>query len=472
MSVVVRGVSKRFGRVQALDSVSVEFVPGEVHAVLGENGAGKSTLVQVLAGFIVPDAGSLEMDDRPFPLGDPVAARERGLAMVHQHFTLVPAFTVAENLALDRAGSLRGRLDLAGATAEARERAAALGWEIDFEARAGDLPVGARQRAEVLKALCGGARTVVLDEPTAVLSPEEADDLIRVVRGLAAEGKTVVLIAHKLSEVARAADRVTVLRQGRRVASALVRETTTDQMARWMVGDRDAVAAAVPRAPGRPLLRARGLRVWGDRGNEAVRGIDLDLAEGEVLGIGGVDGNGQVELAEALSGVRPFSGVLEGPGAERVGYIPQDRQKDGLALTMSVEDNLRIGHEGDLGLSAGRFWRPRAVRAWADALRDRFDVRSAGSTSLVGSLSGGNQQKVVVARVLARRPGLLVAANPTRGLDLKAVDFVHSQLREAARAGTGIVLVSTDLDELEALADRTVFLQSGRLTDRLVGGAA
>ncbi|MCW5938609.1 MAG: ABC transporter ATP-binding protein [Fimbriimonadaceae bacterium] len=472
MSVVVRGVSKRFGRVPALDSVSVEFLPGEVHAVLGENGAGKSTLVQVLAGFIVPDEGSLEIDGEPFPLGDPVAARARGLAMVHQHFTLVPAFTVAENVALDRAGSLRGRLDLAEATSEARDRAAALGWEIDFEARAGDLPVGAQQRAEVLKALCGGARTIVLDEPTAVLSPEEADDLIRVVRGLAAEGKTVVLIAHKLSEVARAADRVTVLRRGRHVATALVSGTTTDQMAHWMVGDRDPVPVSASRAPGRPLLKAIGLRVWGDRGNEAVRGIDLDLAEGEVLGIGGVDGNGQVELAEALAGVRPFSGGLEVPGAARVGYIPQDRQTDGLALTMSVEDNLRIGHEGDPGLSVGRFWRPRAVRSWADALRERFDVRSAGATSLVGSLSGGNQQKVVVARVLSQRPDLLVAVNPTRGLDLKAVDFVHGQLREAARAGSGIVLISTDLDELEALADRTVFLQSGRLTDRLVGGAA
>ncbi len=480
-SLSVRSVSKRYGPVRALTDVSLEIRPGRVHAIVGENGAGKSTLVGVLAGFVTPDSGTVELDGRALPLGQPVAIREAGVDMVHQHFMLVPAFTVEENLALVRLGGLGGRLDAPELAREAVETAARLGWSIDPKAPTGGLPVGSQQRVEILKALAGDKRVVIFDEPSAVLAPDEVEDLLKVLRRLADEGKAVVLIAHKLSEVLAVADEVTVLRHGRVALSTERAQTDAEALATAMVGDSPGQrhappasgATTLPDRADRPSLTVSGLCAKGDRGNTALDGLDFTVRAGEVLGVGGVDGNGQVELAEVLAGVRPFTGRADWtPGRPRVGYIPQDRQSDGLALSMSVFDNALIAGLDDPSLTRGPFLRLGALRAWAQGLVDRFQVKTPNLAQPVGGLSGGNQQKVVVARTLATRPDLLVAVNPTRGLDLKASAFVHDQIAAAAEAGAAVVLVSTDMDELAALAHRTVYLSRGRFVDRLVGADA
>lgn len=474
----VRSLSKRFGPVQALDGVSASFLPGEVHAVLGENGAGKSTLMQVVAGFLVPDIGTVTLDAKNLPLGHPIACRAAGVEMVHQHFMLVPAFTVEENLALARLGSLRGTLDTARLAQPALDFARELGWTVDPKARTGTLPVGVQQRVEILKALSGDAPVLIFDEPTAVLTPDEVDDLFRVLRRLRDRGKTILLIAHKLSEVMAVADRVTVLRRGRFVASAPIGEVDERQLATWMVGDLPTPMRPLEAPLGQALLIARDLVVLGDRREEAVRGLSLDVRGGEVLGIGGVDGNGQVELAEALVGVRPLrSGALErrarDPDAPAsVGYIPQDRQADGLALTLSIFDNLMIAGSDRSDLSRGPLLRIAAGRRWAEGVVERFQIKIGGLGDPVSGLSGGNQQKVVVGRTLDATPDVIVAMNPTRGLDLRATDFVHQTLLDAARAGAAVILLSTDLDELAALATRTTYMSRGRFVDTLLGAPA
>lgn len=462
-------ISKRFGAVQALSGVSAVFHLGRIHAVLGENGAGKSTLMNVLAGFLSPDEGRIELDGASLPLGDPFACRAKGIEMVHQHFMLVPAFTVEENIALSRLGGLAGPLRLASATEPARKLARELGWSLPEGRRTGSLPVGEQQRIEILKALSGGADVLIFDEPTAVLSPGEVTDLFRVLRELRDRGKTILLIAHKLSEIVEIADEVTVLRAGVRVAGSTMAETDAVQLAEWMVG---AVPEALPKiglTPGEEVLACEGLEVRGDRGEVAVRGVSVQIRRGEVLGIGGVDGNGQVELAEALARVRPaHDGKLNVLNGARVAFVPQDRHQHGLALRMSVRDNLLLGGLGEPELTFGPFLRPGAVRRWAYGLVERFQVKAASLDEPIGSLSGGNQQKVVVGRTLARRPDLLVALNPTRGLDLHATRYVHGCLLDAAREGAAVVLFSTDLDELAALATRTLFMSRGHLAE---GGA-
>lgn len=462
-------LSKRFGAVDALRNVSAAFHAGRIHAVLGENGAGKSTLMNVLAGFLRPDSGRIELDGVPLPLGDPFACRAKGIEMVHQHFMLVPAFTVEENLALARLGRLAGPLRLGSTTQPAREIARELGWPVQERARTGGLPVGEQQRIEILKALSGGADVLIFDEPTAVLSPGEVADLFRVLRALRDRGKTILLIAHKLSEIVEIADEVTVLRDGVRVAGVPMAETDASQLAEWMVG---AVPEALPKpglTPGEEIVAFQSLEVGGDRGELAVRGVSASVCRGEVLGIGGVDGNGQVELAEALAGVRSVrSGRVSTLAGARVAFVPQDRHQHGLALRMPVRDNLLLGGLDEPELTLGPFLRPRAVRRWAAGLVDRFQVKTASLDDPVGSLSGGNQQKVVVGRTLARRPDLMVALNPTRGLDLHATRYVHGCLLDAARDGAAVVLFSTDLDELAALATRTLFMSRGQLAE---GGA-
>ncbi len=467
----VRSVSKSYGSVRALSNVSLDFMPGEVHAVLGENGAGKSTLMGVIAGFVRPDGGEIVLGDDRLP-ADPVAVRRRGIEMVHQHFMLVPNFKVEENIALASLSPLARRLELGPLTKQAMDMASSLGWHIDPKAPTGTLPVGIQQRVEIVKALAGSATVLILDEPTAVLAPDEVADLMGVLRQLRDHGVTVILIAHKLSEVMGIADRASVLRDGRLVASTLMSETTGEQLAGWMVGGREPPSNLQLGEGGVVVLRAHQLEVTGDRGEVAVRGFELELKGGEIFGVGGVDGNGQVELAEALARVRPLrSGRLEWSGRKHpvVAYIPQDRQTDGLALKMSVEDNLKLAAIADASLRFGPFLRPKAVRDWSRSLVERFEIKATSTRQAVGGLSGGNQQKVVVARALARQPDLLVAVNPTRGLDLKATDYVHGRILEAAAKGAAVVLISTDQDEIEALSDRWTFLSRGRTVDRLVG---
>ncbi len=454
------GISKSFGAFQALDQAGLMVRTGAVHAVLGENGAGKSTLMNVLSGFLRPDSGSVWIGSEPLALGDPRRIRSQGLAIVHQHFMLVPEFTVAENLALDQQGSLAGRLNLKGAVQPALAAARRVGWEVDVDARTGGLPVGVQQRVEILKALATGARVLILDEPTAVLTPDEAGDLIRVIRTLAGEGVAVILIAHKLSEVFAAADDLTVLRHGRVVGSAAASETDPDEAANWMIGESLPARHSAVSLAGNVLLSCDNLYVSGDRGEPSVRGVTLEARAGEILGVGGVDGNGQIELAEALAGVRPpSSGRVSAMG--RIGYIPQDRQRDGLVGAMPIWENTLLGAESDGRLAWGPFLLRGAARRRAQAICDQFDVRRRSIDQPARSLSGGNQQKVVVGRVLEREPGIVVAVNPTRGLDLNAARFVQNELRQAASRGAAVILFSTDREEIEAAADRSLTMSRG-----------
>lgn len=460
----VRSVSKRFGSVQALDDVSLKVLPGEVHAVLGENGAGKSTLVGVLGGSVRPDSGSVVSGNGASVAGDPGEARRCGIQTVHQHFMLVPAFSVAENLALATMDGLFRPTDLVARRQQAVALAGGLGWSLDPQARTGDLPVGARQRVELLKALSHQASVLILDEPTAVLSESEVEDLLVLLRRLAAQGTAVVLIAHKLSEVLSVADRITVLRHGKTVGSALRSELDETRIADWMVGETIESPRRSDERFGEPYLTVDSAVIASDQGQVAVQGVTFTVRAGEILGIGGVDGNGQVELAEALVGVRRLkTGSISGPSEDETGYVPQDRQTDGLAANLSILANTMIGALDDRRYKKGPLLDTSAFRQRARDLMKDFDVRAASENAPVAALSGGNRQKVLLARVLSRQPRLLVVVNPTRGLDIRATAFVHSKILETARAGTAVVLVSTDTDELSALADSTVYLGRGRL---------
>ncbi|HEY0868719.1 MAG TPA: ABC transporter ATP-binding protein, partial [Fimbriimonas sp.] len=467
-------VSKRYGSVQALEGVHAEFLPRRIHAVLGENGAGKSTLMGVLAGFVNPDSGRVAYNEGStavLPSGKPFECRRLGIGMIHQHFTLVNDFSVADNLALYRLDRLNRTFRSEAMAAQALELANKLGWSIDPDRKVGSQPVGVQQRVEILKVLSTDARVLIFDEPTAVLSPAEVAELFAVMRQLADEGRIVILIAHKLSEVFAVADYVTVLRGGRNVGEGEIGAFDGKALADMMVGEL--LAPRRTRAGGAtgPGLRADHLSVLGDRGEPAVRDLSFEVRAGEIVGIGGVDGNGQVELAEALAGVRAYRGSLLWKGKElrhdqvTLGYIPQDRRSDGLAVGMSILDNSLITGHRKSELTWGPFLRARACLQWCRSLMSRFDVRAESPRTPVSTLSGGNQQKVVVGRTLDTMPELLIAVNPTRGLDLHATSFVHETLRDAKSAGTAVVLVSTDLDELSELSDRIWFLSRGSLRE-------
>lgn len=450
----LRDIGKRFGNVQALQGVSVRFETGAIHALLGENGAGKSTLVNILAGLIRPDSGSIRMEGEPLPLGDSVGIRRRGVHMVHQHFMLVPSFTVAENFALTRA-----RGGFASPKTHLPERN--LGWEIDARRRIDQLSVGEQQRIELLRALDGETRYLILDEPTAVLAPAEIESLFGVLRQLASSGVGIVLIAHKLSEVLAIADEITVLRRGQIVAQVPRGAADSDQLAMWMVGEKPIQADRASQAFGEAVLACRNIQILSDRGSLAVDCESLQVRAGEILGIGGVDGNGQVELSEAVAGIRSVAtGTIERP--EKIGFIPADRRRQGLALGMSVAENLHFARESTW------LYNPRTAYVRALSLIEQYEIKAQSPNTLVDTLSGGNQQKVIVARELSADPELVIAVHPTRGLDIRAAGFVHDQLRAAADHGAAILLISTDRDELAALADRTLYMQSGRLSDRFL----
>jgi len=483
-SLQVQNVTKRFGTLVALDNISAEFQSGEIHAVLGENGAGKSTLMNVMSGFLSPDKGEVTLDGNPIPLGRANECKRLGIEMIHQHFMLVPEFTVAENLALVRLESLFNRADTAKLSEPASKVGEDLGWRLEPNTRTKRLPVGVQQRIEILKAIAGTASVLIFDEPTAVLTPDEVEELFRVLRRLKQEGKIVVLIAHKLSEVMSVADRVTVLRHGKLIASALIGEVDAAKLANWMVGEMPPKLPAKEHGTLVEGLKAENLTVPGDRGEIAVDGVTFQVNKGEIYGIGGVDGNGQAELAECLAQVRkarsgsllwlakPFS-----HDTPQIGYVPQDRQTDGLALNMTIQDNMFISGLNRPELFRGPLIRAKSVRQWARSLITRFSIKADSPNDLISSLSGGNQQKVVVSRILDNHPSLLVVVNPTRGLDIKATQYVHQTILSARDGGAAVILISSDLDELYALSDRTMFLSRGRLVEDIgaasvVGGAA
>ena len=453
----LQNIARRFGSVRALADASLVARDGTVHALLGENGAGKTTLMRIAFGLVRPDVGTIRVHGRPVDLPSPAAAIALGIGMVHQHFSSIPALTVAENVALGGHGAYR----VERVRARVREIAELVGFALDPDARAGDLSVSAQQRLEIVKALAHGARTLILDEPTAVLAPREADDLLAMLRRFADSGGTVVLITHKLPEALAVADDVTVLRHGRTVLAEAVASVDSTTLARAMLGGARPTVARDERAePGSVVLSARDLSVSDTRGVMRARGVNLDVRSGEVLGVAGVDGAGQHELLLCLAGRLPATtGRVETP--PMVGFVPEDRHRDALILDFDIAENLALR---DVGSVRGRLPWPR-IRARAAAMLTEYDVRAPSTETMVGALSGGNQQKLVLGRELASKPQAVIAENPTRGLDIAATAAVRARLLAARDSGAAVVIYSSDLDEVLALADRLIVMFEGRARD-------
>jgi len=469
--VVMRGVTKRFPGVVANDDVSLELRAGEVHALVGENGAGKSTLMRILYGIYPPDGGSIEVRGREVRIHSPRDAIASGIGMVHQHFVLVDPFTVAENVILGLEGSQLLHPD--GSNQRVAELADRYGFQIDPAARVEELSVGEEQRVEILKALYRGVDVLILDEPTAVLTPAETSALFANLRQLRETGKTIVFISHKLDEVLEIADRITVLRRGKVVGETAPAETSKARLAEMMVGRPVLFRLEKPRTTiGEAVLQLVGLR--GGR----LRGIDLEVRSGEIVGVAGVEGNGQRDLADAIMGLRPLEGgsvLLDGreltstsTGDIRnagVAFIPEDRQDQGLVLDMSLWENAVLGRQEDEDFSRrGGILLIKRIKQLAARLLQEFDIRARGIETSARTLSGGNQQKLILARELETDPRLLLAAQPTRGLDVGAIEFVWSEILEQKAAGRAILLISAERDEIYALSDRIVTLYEGRIT--------
>ena len=482
----VRGVTKTFGDTHALEDVSFHVAPGEVVALIGENGAGKTTLLRVVSGFLEPDAGDVLVDGAAVRLRGPRQAAALGIGMVHQHFLLIPELTVAENVVLGREPGNGLLLDRAAAAAQVLECAERFGLEVDPAARVADLGVAAQQRVELLKVLLRGARYLLLDEPTGLLPPAGVRDLLALVERLASEGCGVVLVTHRLREVFAACSRATVLRRGRVTGDREVASTDEPALARLMVGEDLAAAAVVERSTdiGAALLRVSGLCVDGRGERRAVDSASLTVHAGEIVGLAGVAGSGQLELMEALAGVRAAaSGSVSVAGvdldsldvAERraagLAYVPEDRLHDGLVGTLSVSENLVLGASPERGfVSRGWLVRER-VRSEGDEVVAAHDVRPADADIPCASLSGGNQQKVLLARELRSRPKVLLAAEPARGLDFLATAAVHARLRELADGGGGVLFAGTDLPELLEVCDRIVVMFAGGIAGEVRPGA-
>lgn len=472
-------ITKAFPGVLANDGVSLEVPEGAVLALVGENGAGKSTLMNVLYGIEAPDSGEIFLHGRPVAIRNTREAISLGIGMVHQHFMLVPDLTVLENVILGNEPRKGPGIHWRRARELVQDLCHSYGFSLNLSERTGRLPIGQQQKVEILKLLYRGANVLILDEPTAVLTPQETSELFANIRVLVSQGKTVILITHKLDEVMRVSDRVVVMRKGRVVAGMPTTQTTREEIAYHMVGrDLPGLEARVQRGDQAVQLRVQSLTVLDDAGLPAVRGLDFELRQGEILGFAGVTGNGQRELAEALTGLRPVSAgrvILLGrdvTGFSRnqlrrsgVGYVPEDRTHMGLCLDWKVQDNLIAGFHREPPVSHGilKTLDHRAVRGLADRLVPEFDIRCPSPVTTARTLSGGNQQKVVVAREVSRQPEVLVACEPTRGVDVGAIQFIHNRLLSLRNQGKGVVLISSDLDEVVSLSDRVAVLFRGRI---------
>ena len=477
MRLELRGITKRFGSFTANDRISLTVEPGQIHSLLGENGAGKSTLMNVLFGLLHAEEGEILIDGEPVRFHDSGEAVRRGIGMVHQHFMLVPVFTVAENVVLgfEPTKSLN-RIDYRHATDEIRRVSREFNLEVDPDALVENLPVGLQQRVEILKALSHDAELLILDEPTAVLTPQEIDALMAIMRSLAAAGKSILFITHKLKEVKAVADVITIIRHGQVVGTAAP-SATESELASMMVGrDVELTVAKEPITPGAAVLELRDLVVRDDRGLTAVNGVSLDVHEGEILALAGVQGNGQTELVEAIAGMRPIeSGTVTLNGRDitnrspreildaGLGHIPEDRQRDGLVMALSVADNLVLNTPRRAPFARRGTRNLVAVQANAERLIADFDIRAESPREPVSSLSGGNQQKVIVAREFSRPVRLVVASQPTRGLDVGSIEYIHRRIIEQRDAGAAILIVSTELDEVLALGDRVAVMFSGQI---------
>jgi ABC-type uncharacterized transport system ATPase subunit len=478
IAVKMTGIVKRFPGVVANDGVDFELRAGEVHALLGENGAGKSTLSNILTGLYRPDAGILEVEGQKVSFTSPRDALEAGIGMVHQHFRLVPTFTVAENVVLGETGA-KVFLDRSEVLARVQELSEKYHLAVDPLARIWQLSVGEQQRVEILKVLYRGARVLILDEPTAVLTPIEADALFRTLRSMVAEGRSIIFISHKLDEVMAVADRITVLRAGRTVGCVEASSTSTRELASMMVGrsvEFTRVARAQPARPDDVVLDVSGVVACDDRARRALIDITLTVGRGEIVGVAGVAGNGQRELAEVIAGMRSVvdgtisvegqpikSGRARSAISQGIAHIPEDRLHTGLAAGHSVEDNMALKNYRTSALSRFRFLRRKAIRGQAVDLVDRYDVKTPDTRTPVRLLSGGNVQKVLLAREFSSLPKVLIAASPTRGLDVGAIETVRSRLVEAADGGLGVLLISEDLDEIMSLSDRVLVMYEGRI---------
>jgi ABC-type uncharacterized transport system ATPase subunit len=469
-------IVKSFPGVLANDRVCFDINQGEVHALLGENGAGKSTLMRQLYGLYRPDEGQILINGKPYTFNSPADAIKQGIGMIHQHFMLVPTLTVAENVALGLKSSREPMLDLEKVSARIRELAQLYGLKIDPSAYIWQLSVGEQQRVEIIKALYRGASLIILDEPTAVLTPQEVNDLFVTLKHMAGDGHALVFISHKLHEVMAISSRVTVLRDGRVIGTRLTAEVTRNELVKMMVGRDVRQLAPLPLKSGAVRLEIQELRAMGDRGTEALRGVDLQLHAGEILGLAGVSGNGQRELAECLAGVRKTTHgtiLLDGvdttsmPLKQRVdsglAYIPEERMRDGAIREFSVHENIFLHDHASPKYTHGIFLDFPRMWAFASELVKEFNVKTPGLDTPIKNLSGGNIQKLIMARELSRQPVVLIAAQPTRGVDIGATEYIHQRLLQQREEGTAILLISEDLDEIRVLSDRIAVLYEGRI---------
>ncbi|MCA0929959.1 ABC transporter ATP-binding protein [Ruegeria profundi] len=479
-AIELKGISKAFGPVQANKDISISVAPGTIHGIIGENGAGKSTLMSILYGFYKADKGEIWINGTKTDIPDSQAAIASGIGMVFQHFKLVENFTVLENIVL---GAEDGGM-LAPSLAKARKELKALEEEyelfVDPDKRIDEIGVGRQQRVEILKALYRQAEILILDEPTGVLTPSEADQLFRILHRLREEGKTIILITHKLREIMEATDTVSVMRRGQMTATVKTAETSPQELAELMVGRKVLLQVdKVPAQPGKPILEVENLRVVDEAGVERVKGIDLTVRAGEIVGIAGVAGNGQSELLEVLGGMRPGQGTirlngtplaLSGHGsdgqarrAQGIAHVPEDRQREGLIMDFHAWENVAFGYHRDPAYKRGLFMDNAALRADTERKIEKFDVRPPNAWLTAKNFSGGNQQKIVVAREIERNPDLLLVGQPTRGVDIGAIEFIHKQIVALRDQGKAILLVSVELEEIFSLSDRIAVMFDGHI---------
>lgn len=479
-AIELRGISKSFGPVQANKDISIRVMPGTIHGIIGENGAGKSTLMSILYGFYKADRGEIWIKGEQTQIPDSQAAISAGIGMVFQHFKLVPTFTVLENVILGAEDGALLRPSLAKARASLTALAEEYGLNIDPDAVVQDLSVGHQQRVEILKALYREADILILDEPTGVLTPAEADQLFRILHRLREEGKTILLITHKLREIMEITDTVSVMRRGEMTATVATSGTSPEELAELMVGRKVLLSVEkAPATPGAVVLEVRDLHVVDESGVERLRGIDLDIRGGEILGLAGVAGNGQSELLEVLGGYQSATGSIRMKGealdltgtasdgqsrrAHGIAHVPEDRQREGLIMDYAAWENVAFGYHNDPTYRAGLLMNNAEIKRDAAGKMDRFDVRPPNPKLAARNFSGGNQQKIVVAREIERDPDLLLVGQPTRGVDIGAIEFIHEQIVRLRDAGKAVLLVSVELEEILSLADRVAVMFDGQI---------